>query len=653
MTMESMCTSCGAAVTGMRFCTGCGTPVRSAHQPPSQGAPEPVAPPRLPQRGAGPEQGGLSLPRRGQEAATPAPEADAEPAPLPLGQVRRTPGASMAPQLNMTAPSGEQPAFGGGMAPPPSGTDSGSLFGLAARTPKFEPELATQSQSLFLPKRKRAADEPEPTPEEPAPQAAAPSPVDEPVAERPVPEQAMPERQMPERQMPERQMPERQMPAQQVPEPQPQSPEPMAMPPLPARPAVAHQQSAEHPTFVEPAPQLGGPASEVTHEAMPPVERRQPEPPRPDETQVAMSPRFDAADDAPGGTRPRDEFEQFAPPKQFDAPAPEARYEDDQAGQAPQPAAYGDPAYAPLAPQLEPDQSQWSQGYDQPYEPAYDQGYDQGYDQSFGQPQDRAEEPFGQPYDDPYAQNVYADATLVGQPPAAGGPSTPAPPPMAPQGYDPYGNAYDARYEPQRQGKGSGGFDLKRWGLIVLVVAVVVAIIAFVIGLVNDGDANAKTSTAQDATTAESGPAAEAGKIDELIKASAKDKAAIGAAQADLQACENIDEAIKTFEDAAASRKTLATKVAKIDTAVLPGSRKLVKNLEAAWRTSENADLAFAAWGEKRRVNADGKCVGGKGKLAKANKLSLASHDSKKAAAKAWGPIAEEYNLEPVEWRKL
>ncbi|MBC7277792.1 hypothetical protein [Nocardioides sp.] len=535
----------------------------------------------------------------------------------------------MAPQLNMTAPSGEQPAFGGGMAPPPSGTDSGSLFGLAARTPKFEPELATQSQSLFLPKRKRGAEEPEPTPEEPAPQAAAPSPADEYVAERSAPEQPMP--------------------APPMPEPQPQSPEPMAMPPLPARPAAAHHQSAEHPTFVEPAPQMSGPFSDETHEAMPPVEHRQPEPPRPDETQVAMSPRFDSADDAPGGTRPRDEFEQFAPPQQFDAPAPEARYEDDQAGQASQPAAYGDPAYAPLAPQLEPDQNQWSQGYEQPYEPAYDQGYDQG----FGQPQDRAEEPFGQPYDDPYAQNVYADATLVGQPPVAGGPSTPAPPPMAPQGYDPYGNAYDAHYEPQRQGKGPGGFDLKRWGLIVVVLAVVVAIIAFVISLVNDSDANAKTGTAQDATTAESGPAAEAGKIDELIKTSAKDKAAIGAAQADLQACENIDEAIKTFEDAAASRKTLATKVAKIDTAVLPGSRKLVKNLESAWLTSQNADLAFAAWGEKRRVNADGKCVGGKGKLAKANKLSLASHDSKKAAAKAWGPIAEEYNLEPVEWRNL
>ena len=122
MTMESMCTSCGAAVTGMRFCTGCGTPVRSAHQPPSQGAPEPVAPPRLPQRGADPEQGGLSLPRRGQGSAAPAPEADTEPAPLPLEQVRRTPGASMAPQLSMSAPSGEQPAFGGGMAPPPAGS---------------------------------------------------------------------------------------------------------------------------------------------------------------------------------------------------------------------------------------------------------------------------------------------------------------------------------------------------------------------------------------------------------------------------------------------------------------------------------------------------------------------------------------------------
>jgi len=467
---------------------------------------------------------------------------------------------------------------------------------------------------------------------------------------------------------------------QAPPAPEP-DPEPAAMPPLPTRPAAAHNQSAEHPAFAEPAPRLDGPAYEATHEAMPPVERRQPEPVRPEETTVAMSPRFDAVEEeATGGTRPRDEFEQFAPPQQqsFDAPAPEARYDGGrpdfgqpdfnqpdfgqqnhgqpdfgQPDQAQQPAAYGDPAYAPLAPQLEPDQAQWSQGYDQPQE----QSYDQGYEQLYGQPQSPSQDQFGQSYGDPYGQNGYTDATLVGQPPVGGGPNTPAPPPMAPQGYDPYGNAYDARYEPQRgqggQGKGPG-FDLKRWGLIVLVLAVVVAIIAFVIGLVKNGDdANANTGTSQGTTTSAGGAAAEAKKIDDLIKTSAEDKAAIGAAQADLEACENIDEAVQTFQDAAASRKELATKVASIDTAVLPGSQKLVKNLESAWMTSQNADLAFAAWGEKRKLNADGECVGGKRKLEKATTLSLASHDPKKAAAKAWGPIAEEYNLEPVEWTKL
>ncbi|NGN94162.1 hypothetical protein G5C66_15615 [Nocardioides sp. KC13] len=596
------------------------------------------------------------MPRRGQGAFAPAPDADTEPAPLPLEQVRRTPGASMAPQLSMTAPSGEQPAFGGGMAPPPAGSEGGGLFGLAARTPKFEPELASQSQSLFLPKRRKVAEQ-----AEQAEQQAEQAP-EEPTAPEPAPA----ERPEPEQPAFEAPAPEPEMRQQQVPE----SPEPMAAPPLPERPVGARGQSGEHAAFVEPAPladrpQVGGPDPDATVEAMPPVERRQPEPARPDATQVAMSPRFDAAEDAPGGTRPRDEleqFEQFAPPpQQFDAPAPEARYdaqpdhrqpEHGQPEQSEQTAVYGDPAYAPLAPQLEPDQAQWSGPYDQPY----DQGPGQAYEQSYGQPQDGSQDQFGQPYGDPYGQNVYADATLVGQPPVGPGPNTPAPPPMAPQGYDPYGNAYDARYEPQRgqgQGKGLGGLDLKRWGLIVLVVAVVVAIIAFIIGLNNNGDANAKTGTTKGATTTGGGAAAEAKKVDELIKTSAKDKAAIGAAQADLEACENIEEAIQTFQDAAASRKELATKVAKIDTAVLPGSRKLVKNLEAAWLTSQNADLAFAAWGEKRKVNAEGECVGGKRKLEKATTLSLASHDPKKAAAKAWGPIAEEYGLESVEWTKL
>ncbi|MFE6648646.1 hypothetical protein ACFVJS_18910 [Nocardioides sp. NPDC057772] len=602
----------------------------------------------------------------------PAPEADTEPAPLPLEQVRRTPGASMAPQLSMTAPSGEQPAFGGGMAPPPAGSEGGGLFGLAARTPKFEPELASQSQSLFLPKRRKLAEQAEQAEQADQPGQADRAPEEQPApepvpTERPEPVQPAFEAPAPEPEMPQRQQPRQ--PEQQLPESP--EPEPMAMPPLPARPVGAHNQSGEHPAYVEPAPhldgpQVGGPDPDATHEAMPPVEPRQPEPVRPgetvrqaqDNTQVAMSPRFDAAEDASGGTRPRDEFEQFAPPQQqFDAPAPEARYDAQpdhgQPDQGEQTAVYGDPAYAPLAPQLEPDQAQWSQPYDQPY----DQGPDQAYEQPFGQPQDGSQDQFGQPYADPYGQNLYADATLVGQPPVGPGPNAPAPPPMAPQGYDPYGNGFDARYEPQRgqgQGKGPGGLDRKRWVLIALVVAVVVAVIAFVIGLVNsNGDANADTGTTQGATTTGGGAAAEAKKIDELIKTSAKDKEAIGAAQADLEACENIEEAIQTFQDAAASRKELATKVAKIDTAVLPGSRKLVKNLESAWLTSQNADLAFAAWGEKRKLNAEGECVGGKRKLEKATTLSLASHDPKKAAAKAWGPIAEEYGLESVEWTKL
>lgn len=588
----------------------------------------------------------------------------------------------MAPQLSMTAPSGEQPAFGGGMAPPPAGSDGGGLFGLAARTPKFEPELASQSQSLFLPKRRKVEEELEPTEDMPQPEAAEPAPQQglptmpsafERAPEPPAPEQAEP---APPAPVPE-QAPEQayERPREQQ---EPQTPEPMAMPPLPERPTGARAQSGEHPGFIQPAPQMGAPAAsgpEATHEAMPPVDRRQPMPPqpeqspepRPDETQVAMSPRFDAVEEATGGTRPRDEFEQFAPPQEQTGGRPDHGQPDHgQPEQAQQPPTYGDPSYAPLAPQLEPDQAQWSpsyeqphdqQPYDQPYDQQpFDQGYDQGFEPPYGQPQDGSQDPYGQQaYGDPYAQNPYNDATLVGQPPISGGPSTPAPPPMAPQGYDPYANSFDARYEPQRgQGKSVGGLDLKRWGLIVLVVAVVVAIIAFIIGLVNNSDdASAETGGTQGAVTTEGGAAAEAKKIDELIKTSAKDKAAIGAAQADLEACENIDEAIQTFQDAAASRQKLAKKVTKIDTAVLPGSRKLVKNLESAWLTAQNADLAFAAWGEKRKVNGKGECVGGKRKLEKATTLSLASHEPKKAAAKAWGPIAEEYGLDPVKWKKL
>ncbi len=602
----------------------------------------------------------------------------------------------MAPQLSMNPPSGEQPAFGGGMAPPPAGSDGGGLFGLAARTPKFEPELASQSQSLFMPKRKdEPSAEPEQAPETPAAQEpppglptlppayerAAEPPAPEPMPAPPLPERPSPERPMPDRPQVERQMPERPQVERQMPEPMPPLPDrPQAEPqmpeqPMPQRPAAAYDPSREHQAFAEPAPLLDGPPAESTHEAMPPVERRHPAPPRPDETQVAMSPRFDQREEPSAGTQPRNEFEQYAPPQQqFGAAPSDARsanpYDRGQQDQQ-QGAAYGEAAYAPLAPQMEPDQSRWSQPQEQPQGRPYDQPYgqqsydQQSYDQPYGQPQDGSQDQFGQPYGDPYGQNVYTDATLVGQPPVGAGngpgagPNTPAPPPMAPQGYDPYGHGYDAHYEPPRRGDGQGktiaGIDLKRWGLIALVLAVVVAIIAFVIGLLNNNDdAKAQTGAGQGAgTTAAGGAAAQAKKIDALIQTSAKDKAAIGAAQADLEACENIDEAIKTFEDAAASRESLATKVAKVDTAVLPGSQKVVKNLESAWMTSHNADLAFAAWGEKRKVNDAGECVGGKGKLEKATTLSLASHDPKKAAAKAWGPIAEEHGLDSVEWRKL
>lgn len=314
-------------------------------------------------------------------------------------------------------------------------------------------------------------------------------------------------------------------------------------------------------------------------------------------------------------------------------------------------AAYDDPVY----PEHHADPSQAhddSSAYDNLFADSYygdqsGQAHEQGYDQGYGQA-----------YEQGYDEHGYLDHTSVDQQPV--GPHTPPPPPMAPQmGYDGFAgyDGYQQQYAAPDQEKGSS---TKRWAIIGAVAAAVVAIAAFGIGMLSSGGDDSAQTAGSTGSSAGASPSAGSGddakaqatKLSKLIKASAKDKAAIGTAVDQIQGCTNMDQAITTFQSAASSRKQLAQQAGALDVSAVSGGSTVVQNLQEAWTKAGQADSEYAAWG-KARHGKPGACKGGNKRFKQASQLSDASHPAKQAAAKAWNPIAKKYDLDTVEWTKL
>ncbi|MEP9384011.1 hypothetical protein [Nocardioides sp. KR10-350] len=140
--------------------------------------------------------------------------------------------------------------------------------------------------------------------------------------------------------------------------------------------------------------------------------------------------------------------------------------------------------------------------------------------------------------------------------------------------------------------------------------------------------------------------------ISALLADSMNDKSDIQDAASDLTACRGIDKAVRTFTTAAASRGRLVRQIGRLDTGKLPGSARVVAQLSEAWTASKKADLAFAAWGRSMHKTKKS-CHSDHGAQRRAVDQSVKSHAPKRAAARAWNPIATRYGLPTVAWKQL
>ena len=168
-----------------------------------------------------------------------------------------------------------------------------------------------------------------------------------------------------------------------------------------------------------------------------------------------------------------------------------------------------------------------------------------------------------------------------------------------------------------------------------------------------------------------------------LISQSASDKQRIAVAAGQLQRCENIPQAIQTFEEAAESRDRLVARAAQLQIGLLPGGGAAIADLSAAARAAAAADRAYVAWGQARHLvriklpqhlkgtsrrlsagNGHNKthrprprfrevCRGGAELEAKAVRLSTASHGAKQETATAWNLVAAQFGLPTITWTKL
>ncbi|MFT4082703.1 MAG: hypothetical protein QM638_08960 [Nocardioides sp.] len=141
-------------------------------------------------------------------------------------------------------------------------------------------------------------------------------------------------------------------------------------------------------------------------------------------------------------------------------------------------------------------------------------------------------------------------------------------------------------------------------------------------------------------------------RLSRLMASSAADKSDVVAAVGNLNSCVHVRAATTTLEDAADSRDALVTKVKRLDITALPAARTVVTRLATAWTASAKADRSFADYGHSLHRTAKG-YKGHEAWRRAGVDHSTASHGPKRAAAKAWRPIARRFGLPVIAWDTL
>jgi hypothetical protein len=138
-----------------------------------------------------------------------------------------------------------------------------------------------------------------------------------------------------------------------------------------------------------------------------------------------------------------------------------------------------------------------------------------------------------------------------------------------------------------------------------------------------------------------------------LLAQSASDRSVIVNAVSDVNSCgPGLASDAQTFQQAASSRQNLLSQLGALPDANAL-SAQMIQDLDNAWRSSYQADQAFAGWASDENSNG---CTAND--TADANYQDATGPDNQATADKQafvalWNPIASQYGLTTYQWNRL
>ncbi|MFE9659190.1 hypothetical protein [Streptomyces sp. NPDC005955] len=266
------------------------------------------------------------------------------------------------------------------------------------------------------------------------------------------------------------------------------------------------------------------------------------------------------------------------------------------------------------------------------------------------------------------------------QPPGPRAPRPAPPGPGAPHpGAPPHGAAHAAAPHQGRAANRRAARPSAKRSKVPLLVAIGVALVVIGVGtgalLGGDGEGDpsgagtdstpvsATESTGGEPSEAAPSPSteapdeagAQAKALDGLLADSGGSRATVISAVADINRCEDLDDAADDLREAARERNDLVTRLGELSVDALPRHAELTGALNSAWKASAEADEHYADWAD--RVRGKKGCRGGKARQTKeagaGNRASGEATEAKKKASRLWNSIAAKYDLTPRQPTQL
>ncbi|WP_181139463.1 hypothetical protein [Streptomyces sp. Ru71] len=190
---------------------------------------------------------------------------------------------------------------------------------------------------------------------------------------------------------------------------------------------------------------------------------------------------------------------------------------------------------------------------------------------------------------------------------------------------------------------------------VLLLVALVVAVVAWVHGSNGDsgsgGNSSSSTGTLQGEAGSSDSLAEQARTLDDLLEENAGRRGGVADAVQSMTRCTGLQSARSVFTEAADARDDLVTRLDALSGSALPDG--LLSTLRTAWRSSEEADRAYARVVDEVSGNCSADAVNSSGAWQDAADASAEATRAKKDFVTQWNPLAEQYGLTTLVWSDL